>query len=113
MEKTLKNFWEWLRGLSYKNRCPNCGGSFLKKGKGGLVTLEEYVKETGETYLVGIGLCLDCLEQPSSLDIVKIEHTLLRWDYDEDIIEYAIRAVKRFKKRETTSYIPCIPKATD
>ena len=99
MNNYLKGFWEYLQGLSFKNRCPNCGSSFFEKGEGGLDAMEceDKNREIGS---MEINFCIECLESPSSLNTEKIEKKLLRWGYDEDVIACSILAVEKFLKGE-------------
>lgn len=99
MNNYLKGFWEYLQGLSFKNRCPNCGSSFFEKGEGGLVA-EEHEDKNGRICQMEINFCLECLEEPLTLNIKRIKNNLSRWNYDEEVVACSVIAVERFIEGE-------------
>jgi len=109
-QETLRSFLKWLKGLSYKNECPNCRGSLLKKGEGEIIT----VNPANERGLISISLCLVCLENPTSLKATNIKATSKRWGYNDDDgdVKLFIESVEKFKRGEI-GYTVCNPKADD
>ena len=101
MKKQLKKFWEYLQGLRFENRCPNCNGSFFKKGEGGLIAAE-CEDQNGRACSMEINFCIECLEHPALLNTKTIEAALRRWDCDEDIVECSMLAVKKFLNGKIT-----------
>lgn len=70
-------------------RCPNCNNSWYWKTSKS-VTFKKFGRVSK-----GVLICVDCLASPKSLDLERIERTLIESQWDKEEATLARKAVKQ------------------
>lgn len=99
---------EFFQGFRPSNRCPNCDGSFFKKGKGALVLCLEFdgEEEKGTTEL---HICLECFEQRELEKEIVMEGLELR-GWKEADIEMAMETIDEHSMGKVEYYVISDPR---
>lgn len=98
-----KGIYEFFQGFMPSNRCPNCEGSFFKKGKASFILCLEFdgEKENGMTEL---HVCLECLEQ-GNLEREIVMEGLEARDWKEPYIEIAMETLEEYSMGKAEYYV--------